>query len=79
MAVVTPRNALLTVGFQIRRVFDGNGLEWENLAQVDTETGESVQYLKNEAGRYYLSEAGLVATRTVILPLPIRFEGRNGE
>lgn len=52
------------------RVYDANGLEWEYLTQVDTETGEVVQLVRNEHGDYII-EGDDVVRKTFRIPTPI--------
>lgn len=78
MAVITAKEGKQRFGGPVR-VFDGYGVEWEDLAWVDDETGEAEQYLRNESGFFYLAEPEgtrpvNLASQRLILPLPIRFE-----
>lgn len=52
-------------------VFDANGLEWEKVISVDTDTGEIEYFATNSSGEYIVGEDGNLVTAKTKIPTPI--------
>ena len=60
------------------RVFDGDGVEWRDVIEVNRSTGELKKYKRDEAGRlwtWFKSDGGNeVQKETVMLKMPVIFK-----
>ena len=57
------------------KVFDANGKEILYCLRCNTETGEVVEYVRDEKGKLKLTEDGnRILTQTNFYPAPLRFE-----
>jgi hypothetical protein len=62
------------------KVFDANGLEWNHLLWVDTETGKAEQIVVDCNGAKQLNaDRTAVLTQEVTLPAPVLFVPFNVE
>lgn len=66
MPIYTPQNT-----DKFYRVFDANGLEWKDVTEANTDTGEIEQFQRNEQGVFFQTMDGDAARIRRIIPTPI--------
>jgi len=64
--IYTPQNT-----DRFYRIFDANGLEWKYITEVNTDTGEIEQLVKNSEGEFYEGSVGEMARQRRFIPMPI--------
>jgi hypothetical protein len=71
-------------GYAPCKVFDANGLEWRDLAWVDSDTGEGEQLLRDEGGNWMVDRPkgevcrAMVRLATPVLVKPMSWEQQTG-
>ena len=68
-----PSDTLVTAGDARYRVFDTNGLEWEDVVECDTATGEMICFDRDEQGRI-VPHGGCIRTKRIKVAAPLKLE-----
>jgi len=60
------------IGKPVKLIVDANGLVWDHVLSVDTETGEITQWMLDEDGKVKFDENGEALVEHVKTAAPVR-------